>query len=123
METDSSEYLKELSKYIEVIGRLINDNLFSKSLGDEETKESDTERCNFISTYNECCQTYSHNKFETLIVNWYFKKIFEIFMNNKEEGFLHSIEAINNNINCYENALRQIELVVGRKINMKNAKD
>ena len=123
LDSNSEMYLEELSKYTEIIGRLISDNLFSKFIKHDRNMKSNNDIDNFTLKFNDCCLNYSHQKFENLISDINFKKVFEIFMKNKENDFINSIIAIKNNIKSYRNALNQIQLVINGGSNLKNIKD
>ena len=120
LEKESTKYFKKLGKYTEIIGRLICDNFFSRSLNqEEEEKDSYHKILDFTSKYNDCWLNYSHHKFEVIIVESNFKKVFNIFMNNKEDDFLSSINAIENNSLSYKKALNQMNIVVNRRRNLE----
>ena len=112
---DFEKYFEELSQYIEVIGRVINNKLYSKAVLIDEGQHNDHVICSFAAMFNDWCLNYSHNKFEEIVASDSFAKLFSIFIKTKSDDFLSSIDAINNNMRSYERAFNQLKLIVCHK--------
>ena len=106
------KHLYSTSEMYILFGYLFDAKMFNEVLNRDNKSES-KDIAEFTEVFNDCWIHYSHKKFEEIIVNANFIKLYNIFKSNKQVSFLRNHQRVSNNKSEYKLALSEIESKLG----------
>ena len=102
------KHLYSTSEMYILFGYLFDAKMFNEVLNRVYKPES-KDIAEFTEVFNDCWIHYSHKKFEEIIVNENFIKLYSIFKSNKQLSFLRNHQRVSKNKSEYKLALTEIE--------------